>query len=184
MGTKYKSGDRFVLKIEKVVTTDNTTLYKTNCNDYLLLPGDLDELPKIIDGFEETSYIAGAQDAWEVAGLIGKMPNKGGFDVDELNRVFGTRCMTDIFKMSYKEVKDKIESYEESRRKIVRGDEVKFKFGSGKCGVVTKVYPDGDDCCVLWEDGSYSDCITNNIIKTNRNFADKLDNLLKDLNNK
>ena len=54
MGTKYKSGDKFVLKIEKVVTTDNTTLYKTNCNDYLLLPGDLDELPKIIDGFEET----------------------------------------------------------------------------------------------------------------------------------
>ena len=183
MGTKYKSGDRFLLKIEDVVKSNNTTLYQTNMG-YCSFASELDKLPAIIDGFEETSYNTGAQDAWEVAGLIGKMPNKGGFDVDELNRVFGTRCMTDIFKMYYKEVKDKIESYEESRRKIVRGDEVKFKFGSGKCGVVTKVYPDGDDCCVLWEDGSYSDCITNNIIKTNRNFADKLDNVLKDLNNK
>ena len=177
MGTKYKSGDRFVLKIEKVVTTENTTLYKTNCNDYLLLPGDLDELPKIIDGFEETSYIAGAQDAWEVAGLIGKMPNKGGFDVDELNRVFGTRCMTDIFKMSYKEVKDKIESYEESRRKIVRGDVVKSIYSYYK-GIVLKVYPDSS-CKVLWEDPDFdTNTSIDKLIKLGSNSGDALDKLM------
>lgn len=177
MGTKYKSGDRFVLKIEKVVTTENTTLYKTNCNDYLLLPGDLDELPKIIDGFEETSYIAGAQDAWEVAGLIGKMPNKGGFDVDELNRVFGTRCMTDIFKMPYEEVKYKIESYEESRRKIVRGDVVKSIHSSYK-GIVLKVYPDSS-CKVLWEDPDFdTNTSIDKLIKLGNNSGDTLDKLM------
>lgn len=176
MGRQYKIGDRFLLKIENVVKSNNTTLYQTNM-DSCLFASELDKLPAIIDGFEETSYNAGAQDAWEIAGLIGKMPNKGGFDVDELNRVFGTRCMTDIFKMPYEEVKYKIESYEESRRKIVRGDVVKSIYSSYK-GIVLKVYPDSS-CKVLWEDPDF-DTNTNidKLIKLGSNSGDTLDKLM------
>ena len=176
MGRQYKIGDRFLLKIEDVVKSNNTTLYQTNMDSYLFA-SELDKLPAIIDGFEETSYNAGAQDAWEIAGLIGKMPNKGGFDVDELNRVFGTRCMTDIFKMSYKEVKDKIESYEESRRKIVRGDVVKSIYSSYK-GIVLKVYPDSS-CKVLWEDPDFdTNTSIDKLIKLGSNSGDTLDKLM------
>lgn len=169
MGTKYKSGDRFVLKIEKVVTSENTTLYKTNCNDYLLLPGDLDELPKIIDGFEETSYIAGAQDAWEVAGLIGKLT------VDELEEIFGHIGIHKIYNMPYGEVKDKIESWEESKRKIKRGDEVKNK--SNNIGIVLATYG-YNTCLVLWKDNSINTSNIIELVKTGNNFADELNDVV------
>lgn len=176
MGRQYKIGDRFLLKIENVVKSNNTTLYQTNM-DSCLFASELDKLPAIIDGFEETSYNAGAQDAWEIAGLIGKMPNKGGFGVDELNRVFGTRCMTDIFKMPYEEVKYKIESYEESRRKIVRGDVVKSIYSSYK-GIVLKVYPDSS-CKVLWEDPDFdTNTSIDKLIKLGSNSGDTLDKLM------
>ncbi len=170
----FKVGDKFVLKINDVVKSGSVTLYKTNMHT-LVQEEALDNLPKITEGFEETSYIAGAQDAWEVAGLIGKMPNKGGFDVDELNRVFGTRCMTDIFKMSYKEVKDKIESYEESKRKIKRGDEVKNK--NNNIGIVLAIYG-YNTCLVLWKDNSINTSNIIELVKTGNNFADELNDVV------
>lgn len=164
----FKVGDKFVLKINDIVTSGSKTLYKTNMHT-LVQEEALDNLPKITEGFEETSYNAGTQDAWGIAKLLSNLT------VDELEEIFGYIGIYKIYDMPYGEVKDKIESWEESKRKIKRGDEVKNK--SNNIGIVLAIYG-YNTCLVLWKDNSINTSNITELVKTGNNFADELNNVV------
>ena len=77
--------------------------------------------------------------------------------------------------MPYGEVKDKIESWEESKRKIKRGDEVKNK--SNNIGIVLAIYG-YNTCLVLWKDNSINISNITEFVKTGNNFADELNDIV------
>lgn len=182
--SKYKVGDKFILEIQDFSDEEYCEYpYETEV-DYFC-ENELDKLPQLVKGVDTYSYNKGAEDAWELAGLIGKLESDGGLDIDILNEIFGGGLMTKIFKMPYKEVKDKIESWKKAKEEIKQGDYVK-SCGS-ITGIITKdsVAGDKSKCYVMWRDGSTGKRNKRDLKRIDNNSAiDDLEALLKKINGK
>lgn len=107
-----------------------------------------------IDKEKEEEYNKGLNDAWELAQRIGGINHHEIFNGTELEIIFGSRLVGDVFdKHSYIEALAKVDEYELRKSKPVRGDVVKVTAKDNTHGY-TGVYlgQSGHDIFILVEE--------------------------------
>lgn len=102
----------------------------------------------------EKSYEDGMNYAWEMAKRIVTIEGRGGLSMGELNRIFGTTLLSEIFtKFTSSEAAEKIKEWDEENKQIKVGDVVLYGGNEDMQGIVTNVSI-GDTIYVMWDDGS------------------------------
>lgn len=169
---KYKVGDKFILEIQGVRNEEyHEYPYETEI-DYNS-EGELDKLPMLVNGVDTYSYNKGAEDAWELAKMINANYDKGGLKLTELQEVFGTHNINNIFvENTYQEAKAKLDAWEKAKEEIKVGDLVYVTNSKRGNGIVSRI--DRDWCTVIWVDGSSGKWHINELAKTGESHADEV----------
>jgi hypothetical protein len=134
--SKYHLGDKFIVDVKEVLESNNGTLYRSNFSTLVFDDYGLDKLQKydeighkleLIDELKQAEYNRGLADAWELAR---KIVCAKGFNMDELDVIFGERTADGVLKKyTVEEALAKIEAYEKEKG-IKVGDEVRTEDGS------------------------------------------------------
>ena len=183
--SKYKAGDKFICEIKEVINCERATLYRSNFNTLVFDDYGLDRLPKYVEPDTAAIYEAGGIAVWELVRKIFNM------DSDDIERAFISEDIaawnlgTVLEKYTPMEAYKKLQKYEEEKKIINYGDEVHFTDKiRDKTGIVLKKskkhYKGDANLCILWKNGStsYMSDENSDLVKTGRNFADKLDDLV------
>ena len=141
-------------------------------------------------------YQRGLGDAWKIARIIAGDPEDGCYTMTELNEIFSTKSVIDIFsKYTVDEVVAKIKDYENCKREesqIRVGDELAQIYGSGDLTgltcIVTKYNQEDDRMVGIKLDGDMVVCSAYTQRywrKTGRHFSEIVEFMekLKDDNN-
>lgn len=186
--SKYKAGDKFVCEIREVIKSDNGTLYRGKFSTLVFDDYGLDKLQKYEEPDTAAIYEAGGAAVWELMKKIFNM------DSDDIERAFISDTTSDMVawnlgtvleKYTPEEAYEKLKMYEDEKKIINYGDEVHFTDKiRDKTGIVLKKskkhYKGDANLCILWKNGStsYMSDENSDLVKTGRNFADKLDDLV------
>lgn len=101
---------------------------------------------KEIKGLENNyAYKKGLEEAWEITRKLALNPRDGGYNVGEVDSIFGSRWYDVLLEMSIHEVKEKIAAYEAEQAKPKLGDIVKFVHKSNGITTYTGIYSGSDD---------------------------------------
>lgn len=124
-------------------------------------------------------YELGLSDAWEAARKIEMEPNNGGLSFDEMSNIFKKTSAGAVFEdYTPQEAIAKIKAYEDSKE-IKRGDEVDHQ---GLKSIVIRTCPDAVYTVTsIGTTPKYTGGDIQRLVKTGRNFADKLDALLSEI---
>ena len=134
---KYKAGDKIVLNI---LSEDKSGYYIIGSNNqrWWFLSSKLDDedvsepLTNYICNAEQAKA-EGQKEAWELAKNIVLFENDDGYSMDELNEIFDSPYLREIFNLTYSEAAAKVVEWERKKEEICVGDVVKYE---GSYGVV------------------------------------------------
>ena len=179
--SKYKAGDKFVCEIKEVINCERATLYRSNFNTLVFDDYGLDRLPKYEEPDNKEGYKKGCKDTWGMVKEIGLMA------YSEKIETFGYADLSMILEIyGPKEAADLLMAYKKEKQEINYGDEVKHP--SGHTGIVVHVNHDKSEIRVYWKESFNTAIFKLNarrenslIVKTGRNFADKLSALLNEI---
>ena len=100
----------------------------------------------------ESARAAGQEEAWKLAKNIVLFENDDRYSMDELNEIFDSPYLSEIFNLTYSEAAAKVAEWERQKEEICVGDVVEFT--NGTKAIVIKVYEDGE-VALLFSDGGY-----------------------------
>lgn len=167
---KYKVGDKFIVEILGV-DSNLSAPYDTALSRFTEC--QLRCIPQLVNGVDMDSYNKGAEDAWELMKLINVNYDKGGLKLTELQEVFGTHNINNIFvENTYQEAKAKLDAWEKAKEEIKVGDLVYVTNSKRGNGIVSRI--DRDWCTVIWVDGSSGKWHINELAKTGESHADEV----------
>lgn len=176
---KYKVGDKFVVEILGV-DSNLSAPYETALSRFTEC--QLRCIPQLVNGVDMDSYNKGAEDAWELMKLINANYDKGGLKLTELQEVFGTHNINNIFvENTYQEAKAKFEAWEKAEEEIKVGDTVYANKNRDFNAIVLGV--NSDLCHLLWPDGSCGIWNKSDLTKTGENYADKVGDIINCIKN-
>ena len=180
--SKYSVGDKFVIEIGEVFTGDfsvkENTLYrvkgfrslvfdKTGLDNLERLDGDY--VNENFGELQDESYVAGLNDAWDLAKKIILDEFNGGMSVKDFYNIFD-KTMGDedvLKKFTPKEVLAKLEAYEKSKDEIKVGDVVATDNEFQGIGVVTHL--ENNWANLVHNDGLFSTGVpTDTLTKTGK----------------
>ena len=113
--------------------------------------------------YEETAEqarVTGQQEAWKLAKNIVLFENDDGYSMDELNEIFDSPYLSEIFNLTYSEAAAKVVEWEQKKEEICMGDVLLSNRTDNKC-IVTRI--GCELITVLWGDGSCSNKTKNSI---------------------
>ena len=117
------------------------------------------------------------EEIWKYAKKIAVNPVHGGYTIEELDSIFGTRVLSDVFDLSASEAIEKIKTYQ---KQIHVGDEVKWNGDeSDAMFVVTHISEDGYISGINSEEMRYDRRNPENWTKTGRRFPELVELLRK-----
>ena len=93
----------------------------------------------------------GQKEAWELAKKIALAEIFGGYEVNELEEIFGSIHLDCIFDLTYYEAAKKVEEWEKVKEEICVGDVFLSNETGNKC-IVTRIK--NEVVTTLWNDGS------------------------------
>lgn len=128
----------------------------------------------------KAEYEKEIEETWKYAKKIAVNPVHGGYTIEELDSIFGTRVLSDVFNLSASEAIEKIKAYEQKQEEIQVGDEVKWNGDeSDAMFVVTHISEDGYISGINSEEMRYDRRNPENWTKTGRRFPELAEILAK-----
>ena len=171
---KYKSGDKFIMEIERECP-DNNYCYKIRGAKCILDEGILDQIQKLEeDKVKKEAYESGSNDAWNALQKIFFNYDHGGITCEDLKEIFGDISPSSILmNFKSKEVIERLKRYE--KEKIHVGDVVVNKHDKGDFMLVTSICDNKFDAIDLSyeEDDEFPACpnmFINDYKKTGQHF--------------
>ena len=117
-------------------------------------------------------YEKGLMDAWEASRKIAMDDQDGGYAIDELEKIFGTRYAHKVFKdNTVSEALAKLQAYEQKQKEdteIVEDDVVKC---GSHVGIVTRTHKEGKSAWVTWDDGTSGVTSMEVLTKTGKHYG-------------
>lgn len=143
-----KLGEKYIITLEDIYDGDVDTVYGIGGCDIYMDEYQLDKLQKYQPEKEsaEDAYQRGMNEAWDAARKIVCPEEHGGISLDEVEKIFGSFRVDQVFDISAQEAMEKLKVYEQ-RNKYKAGDIVK-----GKDGKVYMCYG-ADDASVTMGNG-------------------------------
>ena len=169
----YKKGDKVLLEAEVVAKRDSSDHYEIrpkSTMDTVLVIGRY-----IHPATAAKTYEDGLRDAWETARRIDAVEEYGGLSLDELECIFDTTMIHEIFtKFTAAEAAAKISAWED-RKKIHVGDVVNISNLMAVVTNITNILPPAGTATILFSDGSSKQCPidTDIMVKTGKHIDAK-----------
>lgn len=125
-----KLGDKYIITLEDIYDGDVDTVYGIGGCDIYMDEYQLNKLQKYQPEKEsvEDAYQRGMNEAWDAARKIVRTKWHGGMSSDEVEKIFGSWHLDQVFDLSAQEAIEKLKVYEQ-RNKYKAGDIVKDKDG-------------------------------------------------------
>lgn len=125
-----KLGDKYIITLEDIYDGDVDTVYGIGGCDIYMDEYQLDKLQKYQPEKEsaEDAYQRGMNEAWDAARKIVRTKGHGGMSSDEVEKIFGSWHLDQVFDLSAQEAMAKLKTYKQ-RNEYKVGDVVKDKDG-------------------------------------------------------
>lgn len=123
-------GDKYIITLEDIYDGDVDTVYGISGCDVYIDEYQLEKLQRYQPEKEsvEDAYQRGINDAWDAARKIVRTEGHGGISSDEVEKIFGSWHLDQVFNLSAQEAMAKLRAYEQ-RNRYKAGDVVKDKDG-------------------------------------------------------
>ena len=127
--SKYKIGDKVVIKITEGKTLLGTDYYLFN-DGFGIRQGLVELNAEPLTTYTEQARAEGQNEAWELARKIVSDIYHDGYNLDELKEIFDSPCYGEIFDLGYTEAAAKVTEWEKAKEEIKAGDIVKIHEGN------------------------------------------------------
>ena len=116
-GMKSLVFDEYGLNILKPLEDETMKLLRENAELKERMQKDIDKICDLCSRNDalDVARAAGAEKAWKLAQKIALFEADGGYSDDELNEIFDSPYLSDIFSITYSEAAAKVEAWEQKK---------------------------------------------------------------------